>query len=140
MTFSIAIDALMSIDMSEPCGRIVVSDWQEPFLIAPVSGHPRPEESFEGLWRSELTRLINGAPAVVLPTQPGRGWVLYREDDHVYVQEQLFMVPDEDGELVLDASTFAIQPRETISDEGDEISEWATTVQAIKSFLESCAA
>ena len=135
--FAINVDALASEAFGLPCGRIAVGDWEETFALASLPERVRPEQSLEDVWRRELRRLVDGAPAVVLPVQPGRGWVLYRDLEVVHVQDQLFLVPDTEGDMILDGKTFAIRPRETVSEIGSPSSEWSTSMESIQLFLES---
>ena len=66
---------------------------------------------------------------------PQRAWVLYREDAAVYVQDQL-LIPGWDGSLSEEGTVLSVPPHRTISDTGEPISEWETTVQSIETFLD----
>ena len=137
--FSISIDSATTEETGVPCARIVVGDWQEAFALAPMTGHADPRETLPTVWRRELQRLVGGASAVVLPAQPGRAWVLYREAGEVFVQDQLFLADDGAGQMALDDAKFVVRPRRAKSDDGQSVSEWNTSIRAIQIFLEGAA-
>lgn len=65
----------------------------------------------------------------------GQWWVLYREGEKVYVQNQLILKKNLTGGFnPLDPYSH-IPKRKTETDEGDKISEWEVTVQDMREFL-----
>jgi hypothetical protein len=69
---------------------------------------------------------LTGKPAVALVHDPRSAWVIYRENDLCFVQQK----------LSLDGRFSDLQPRETTTEDGEEISEWPTTIEAIRQFLQ----
>jgi CdiI N-terminal domain len=100
----------------EQLGEVTVGDFVERFAIWPSSA---PD------WKAELQRLIDGAPVVALIHDPRFAWVVYREGDACFVQQRLSLDGRFDGLL----------PRKTVMEDGDPISEWATSIEEISNFV-----
>lgn len=122
-----------------PLGIIQIGESTERFTL--LSGYWSPEDYLRH-WCDALGRLVQGAPAVALVTRMSspdengirQAWVLFRCGQDVYVQERLF-VPDEPVRFDEDEHLVNLEPRQTIGEEGERISEWVTNVAAIQSFL-----
>jgi len=67
----------------------------------------------------------------------GRWWVLYREGENVYVQNQLIFRKYLTGEFNPLDPYAHIPKRETETDEGDKISEWEVKLHDMREFLKS---
>jgi hypothetical protein len=100
-------------------GRITVGDWSETFSCYPVG---QSVEEMAEQWKERLGLLLRGAEAVALVHDPRLAYVVYREGNRCFVQEHL----DVKG-----AGFAVLRPRETVSDEGQSISEWETSLSAI---------
>jgi hypothetical protein len=101
-------------------GEIVVGDFRETFAC-----HSADFGELEHGWRELLRALVEGEPAVVLRHDPRFAWIVYREGADCYVQQRLSV----DG-------TFAdILPGVTTSEDGHAVSEWATSLDAVRQFL-----
>ncbi len=118
-------------------GFITVGDFHEhfPLLIGKWS-----LSQYQSQWREALTSLVNGTGPVALMCEMCRtgrlAWVLYREGDHVFIRQVLFVpgarwLVDADGQLIQS------EPREIQSEDGESISEWRTDINAIKDFMKS---
>lgn len=108
----------------ERLGEIVVGDFQERFSCYPVGG---AFGNFEANWRAELVALAHGGPVALLRHDPRLAWLVYREGDECLVQQRL----STNGEFT------GLLPRTVTTDDGDELSTWATTVAAIRQFLDA---
>jgi len=101
-------------------GEIVVGDFRETFAC-----HSDDFAGLEDGWRERLRALVEGEPAVVLRHDPRFAWIVYREGADCYVQQR----------LSLDGSFADVLPRVTKTEDGDAVSEWATTFAAVGQFL-----
>ncbi|MDB5174301.1 MAG: CdiI N-terminal domain [Phycisphaerales bacterium] len=84
----------------------------------------------------ELQMLVSGAAAVGLLTAPNMAWLLYRFGDDVLIHQNL-IVPGWDGELSPNGFITRVPHYCSEDDEGRQISEWATTVDAVRAFLDA---
>jgi hypothetical protein len=98
----------------------VDGDFRETFAC-----HSEDFARLEDGWRARLLALVEGEPAVVLRHDPRFAWIVYREGDNCYVQQR----------LSADGSFADVLPRVTTTEDGDAVSEWATSVDAVGSFL-----
>ncbi len=85
-------------------------------------------------WSDELRLLVGGVPAVALPTASNMAWVLYRFGSEALVQHML-MLPGVGPTLSRDGKVGDIPAHAAISEDGERISEWATTIEAISAFV-----
>ncbi len=103
-------------------------------------------EDYECQWREALVRIVQGVDSkVVLMTWASkptlhrilRAWRLQREDVNVRLQERIY-VP-EDYEFDVDDQGVVIdhEDMQGLNEEGDRISEWRTTIDAIRDFLDN---
>ena len=104
----------------EALGEIAVGTFTERFACY-VPGSPEPE------WRSKLQALLDGEPVAALVHDPRFAWVIYREGDCCFVQQR-FSVDGRFDDLL---------PRQTKTEEGERISEWSTTLDAIRRFVQA---
>jgi CdiI N-terminal domain len=127
-------------------GKIVIDSFCETFT-ASLSSWTR--EQYDRHWNTALERLIDGADRSALitsyiepPTEAGPNdflvwWPLYRDGDTVYVQNHLLFFGKLKAQFLLERSWESLSDRQVMNDEGQKISEWVTTVQDIRNFLDS---
>jgi hypothetical protein len=88
MTFDIGLlDESKVGGNGQRLGCITINDFTERF----AAYHPDPDGDvgdLPGLWRAELSQLVDGAPAVRLVHDPRMAWVVYREGDDCFVQKK----------------------------------------------------
>jgi hypothetical protein len=101
-------------------GEIVVGDLHETFAC-----HSDDFAGLEDGWRERLQALIEGEPAVVLRHDPWFAWIVYRQGADCYVQQR----------LSVDGSFADLLPRVATTQDGDTVSEWATSLAAIRQFV-----
>ena len=107
----------------ERVGRIRIGDFEENFACCNLARVGVDE--FPTIWRENLEKLLEGEYCVALVHDPRFAWVVYREGDSCYVQQHFFI----EGEFD------TIRPRETVNEDGDQISEWSVGFSAISDFL-----
>ncbi len=121
-------------------GTIVIGEFKEtfesPLLFWSVS-------DYQAHWKQALERIVSGALNSCLITSiydPGISnfwiwWLLYREGQMVYIQNHLLFL--ERLKSVLDPLNpyIHIPERRVINEDGQQISEWQTSIKAIEQFL-----
>jgi hypothetical protein len=101
-----------------PLGQITIGDFTERFACFAA-------DSRELKWKEQLQRLVDGQPVALLVHDPRFAWVIYRAGDTCFVQQQF----SRDG-------TFRdLSARTSATDDGQPVSEWRTSVAAIRRFL-----
>jgi hypothetical protein len=121
-------------------GYLRVGDFHEEFI---VTLNYWSIEDYELNWMTSLKRLAAGADCVGLMTwmvppdssDHGRAWILYRERELVFLQDQLFPWPDVRPQFETGGQLVGIPNRRTHNDEGCEISEWCLPLAAVLEFL-----
>jgi hypothetical protein len=120
-------------------GKIEIDGFAETFVASLVSWS---RDEYESQWHRACRRLLEGANESVLIasyvdpsiTEFCMWWPLYREGEIVLVQNQLLLYSQ--LSLPFNASEPWASPgkRELVTDDGEEISEWDTTLDQIKQF------
>ena len=103
-----------------PLGEITIGDFTESFACYPA-------DSREAKWREQLQALVDGKAVALLVHDPRFAWVLFREGDVCFVQQK----------LSLDGTFTDIGGRTLVTEDGDPVSEWSTSVSDIRAFLQT---
>jgi hypothetical protein len=103
-------------------GEIVVGNFREVFSFYP-SGAPVNE--LPAVWRAELAALVAGEPVALLRHDPRFAWVVYREGEECFIQQR----------LSIDGRFQGLLPRVVTTEEGQAVSEWETSLGAIRQYL-----
>jgi hypothetical protein len=111
-------------------GEIRVGDFVERFAVHPFL---RPIEHVAARWRNELRALVAGQDAIGLPTASNMAWILYRIDQKVFVH-QMLMLPGQGPRMSRTKKVIRI-PSYSPQTTGGRVSEWATTIEAVRAFL-----
>ncbi|MBC2908272.1 hypothetical protein H4N64_43680 [Streptomyces sp. PSKA01] len=64
-------------------------------------------------------------------------WPLYRSGEIVYVQNSIIFLEELEGDFDTDEPWRFVEPRSTVDEDGHEISEWQTTIDEVREFLNS---
>ncbi len=104
----------------EQLGEITIGDFTEKFACAPP-----PSEELG--WKMQLQALLRGEPAVALVHDPRFAWVVYREGNRCFIQQRFFA----------DSDFHNLLPRRTETEDGHKISEWSTTIEDIRSYVQA---
>ncbi|MEU5896221.1 MULTISPECIES: hypothetical protein [Streptomyces] len=65
-------------------------------------------------------------------------WPLYRRGTDVYVQNSVIFLTELTEEFRPAEPWLSIEPRATVDEDGNEISEWRTTIEEVRAFLSTC--
>lgn len=102
----------------ERLGEITIGDFTERFVCY-------VPESAELEWKVQLQSLLDGEEVVALVHDLHFAWVVYREGMRCFVQQR----------LSLDSQFKNLLPRVTVTEDGRRVSEWSTTIEAIRRFV-----
>ena len=129
--FSIRVLAGERTRYGKQLGEIRIGDFTERFDVYPFLGSV---EVVQDRWRVELGRLVGGRRAIGLATASNMTWVLHRYGSAVRVNEMAMMCGI-GPRLTTGGRVTRIRPCPVFNDDGQRISVWTTTVEAIRSFL-----
>ncbi|MDF7802095.1 hypothetical protein P4C99_21670 [Pontiellaceae bacterium B1224] len=138
MTFKIDI-----IDEDKDLGEIQIGDFIESFEVCPCYWN---HQKYKEKWIENIELLLTGeVSACCLTTwmhKPNsddnyRGWILYREKEHIFIHEVLFWHPGNVPTFDQNENIISIPLRETEDEEGNEISEWEVDLQSIQEYIKS---
>ncbi len=114
-------------------GEMRIGGFVEQFAVYPVAG---TVEDVADRWNDELDYLVKGAQAIGLQTATNMAWVLYRVDQRVLVHQNL-ITPAWGGEVSPNGTIVRVPPYTSKSKDGRGVSEWTTTLEAVRAFLEA---
>jgi contact-dependent growth inhibition (CDI) system CdiI-like immunity protein len=129
-----------SSDPALAYGRIRIGDFHERFEMD-LSFWSRPD--YERHWLRGVGRLLAGGDVSCLVSamrDPETAefiiwWPLYRLGDEVKVQNQILFMTDLPETLDPEDPFRHVLPRTTSSTEGTPVSEWTTTMEALRQFM-----
>jgi hypothetical protein len=122
-------------------GRITVGAFADEFEASLTFWSA---DDYRASWRSALSVLAAAETAtsclVSSITDPATSnfvfcWPLYRDGDDVYVQSSLIFLDELPGEFDPARPWLFVQPRSTVDEDGNHISEWHTGMPAVRQFL-----
>jgi len=122
-------------------GRIVIGDFAETFVV-PVGFWG--ESDYRASWRRAFEVLETGPRAVsclmTSMTDPATSnfltcWPMYREGEDVYVQNAIVFLDEIEGPFDPEAPWGSLEPRQGTDDDGNRISEWATSMGSLREFF-----
>ncbi len=101
-------------------------------------------DDYQRQWREGVRRILAGEPRSGLITSlydPATArfiewWPLFRDGDVVFVQNHLLFLDKLHGPFDPNDPYRHVRERRIVNDEGVRISEWRTTVEALRRFLE----
>ena len=108
----------------ERLGVISAGDLTERFTCTPANG---TVAQLAARWLAALQSLLAGADSVALVHDPRFAWIVYREPEGCFIQQL----------MSLDGDFETIPPRETVTEDGERISEWAVSLSEIQRFVET---
>lgn len=112
-------------------GKICVGNFVEQFAVYSVL---KPFVLIVEHWTTELQKLVSGATAVGLAASPSMAWILYRFGTKVHVQQVLAV--EESGLVISNEMRVTRIPQyEPVGADGEQVSEWLTSVEDVRAFL-----
>ena len=111
--------------------KIRIGDFSEDFGVCYFSGG---KGSTVEQWRHELQKLCDGAKFAAIHHQPLMAWVLYRDGHDVAIQQHL-LVEGWEGKIDESSRIIDVPPLRHTCVDGEKISEWRTTLNAVQQFL-----
>lgn len=140
MSFAIQFCGPYNPDENTYKGEIVIGDHTESFW-APLWYWSVAD--YERQWKEGLIRVVEGQTKSCLITSMNDPtlakfifwWPLYRVGNQIYIQNHILFL---DKRLRFSEKDLyeRVPDREVLSDEGDPISEWATTTEVLSSILQ----
>ena len=100
-------------------------------------------EDYKEQWQRALISINQGAKKahlVAAMRDPANSdfistYVLYREGDRVYVQNQIILCEGNEQAIASGNLEKLVEERETETEDGTKISEWSTSLDQIKAFI-----
>ncbi|WP_120497429.1 hypothetical protein [Kiloniella sp. EL199] len=138
--FSISLSDGAVVHYDEPCvlGTIKIDDFSES-IYAPLAYWN--VNDYRKQWREACQDLLSGCEKTALITSMKDSdnanflvtWPMYRAENKVYIQNQILFL----DEVSFDENNISnsISEREAEAEDGEPISEWSVSVEAIESFV-----
>lgn len=121
-------------------GRLTLGHFREEFQAPLFEWAPG---DYTAHWVDMAERLMKGAPVAVFlthmlhPNAPYHlGWPAWREGDHVFVQERLFLREQLNGHFDPECPEVHAGPRQELSVEGRTIAQWRVGLRDVAAFVE----
>jgi hypothetical protein len=122
-------------------GRVIIGDFTETFRV-PLGFWD--ESDYRRSWRRAF-EVLNANPRatsclMTSMTDPANSnfltcWPMYREGEDVYIQNALIFLDEIEGDFEVAAPWNSVRPREEIDEDGNRISEWATSMNSLREFF-----
>lgn len=125
-------------------GRITVGDFAESFYMDLSYWSV---EEYGRSWRDSLQVIFDGEESdsclIASITDPDASnfifcWPLYRRGEDVIVQNSIIFLDELEGDFNPLEPWSSVRPRLTVDKDGNSISEWRTSVSAVRDFLGGC--
>ncbi|MCY0938053.1 hypothetical protein [Streptomyces sp. H34-S4] len=125
-------------------GRITVGDFVESFYMD-LSYWSIDE--YERSWRDSIQLILDGEERdsclIVSITNPEASnfifsWPLYRRGEDVIIQNSIIFLDELERDFDPLEPWSSVRPRLTVDEDGNSISEWRTSVSAVRDFLGGC--
>jgi hypothetical protein len=122
-------------------GRITIGDFSEELYVGLASWD---REKYEHQWKVAIARIVAGAgrSALIVSyiellfSHYVMLWPMYRDGETVYIQNRMLFFDQLSKPFSTDRPWDSLQERETISPEGERISEWVTDIDSLRAYLE----
>jgi hypothetical protein len=122
-------------------GLITIGSFQERFIASLDYWNAA---DYARHWKQAIRRIIQFSPSSCLITSmydPVTAnyvywWTMYRINRTVFIQNQIFFLDKLSTPFNPNNPFTSIPERETVNEDGDEISEWSTTVEELEAFLQ----
>ncbi len=124
-----------------PLARIAVGMFEEQFPVPVIYWSP---DDYRRQWREGVRRIVEGdskSGLITALSDPSTArfiewWPLFRDADAVFVQNHLLFLETLREPFDPNHPYSHVRDRRVVDDEGNDISEWQTTVEALRRFLD----
>ncbi len=121
-------------------GQITLGRFTERFE-SPL--HYWDRGNYEQQWYSAASRVLSDSKRVALVTamyDPAIAnflmwWAIYREENYAFFQNQLFFLDKLTIPFDIARIDELVRPRQTVNEDGRQISEWSVPLEELESFL-----
>lgn len=126
-------------------GRITIGDFSEGFFASLTYWDI---DEYERSWAASVRHALASEEAdsvlITSITEPSTSnfvfsWPLHRRGDVVYVQNAIIFLDELSTPFDPRQPWLSVNPRETVTEDGDHISEWRTSADALRTFLGTAA-
>lgn len=126
---------------SEASAEIVVNDFRERLSI-PLGYWAKND--YEEQWIAAITSILEPnttkAALVTEMYDPLTAnfiniWPLYKDDDRIYIQNSILFLDKLKGDFQISQLSSYVLERETINEDGDDISEWNISIKDLEEFI-----
>lgn len=122
--------------------EIRINEFSERF-VAPIEQWML--DDYNQQWKTAVTRIIKGAIKdyfMASMRDPEKSdfvsvYAMYREEERVYVQNQIIICSGNEEIIRSGDLSSLVNDREIETDDGERISEWETSIEDLKRFVES---
>jgi hypothetical protein len=127
---------------AEASGRIVIGHFTETFMV-PLGFWD--ESDYRHSWRQAFEVLNadqNSVSCLMTSMTDPRDsnflacWPMYRAGEDVYIQNALVFLDEIEGAFDTSAPWRYVRPRQGIDEDGNKISEWATSMDSLREFFD----
>ena len=128
-------------DSAETSGKIIIGDFTETFRV-PLGFWN--ESDYRRSWRQAF-EVLNANPQstsclMTSMTDPRSSnflvcWPMYREGEDVYIQNAIIFLDEIEGAFDPAVPWDYVEPRHGIDEDGNKISEWITSMDALREFF-----
>jgi hypothetical protein len=141
VAFNLTLD-VAAVRSKDVYGRILIGDFSERFVASLADWSPA---DYETHWLESARRILSGQVRSAFVTSfvgPDKApnltwWPSYRVGDVVYVQNQLLFYQQLQQPFTPDRLYECVKERETVSEDGEEISEWEMPLNWLADFATS---
>lgn len=136
---TVSVDSAGAADRT--VGRIVIGDFVEAFRV-PLGFWG--ESDYRRSWQRAYGVLEGSSTSrsclMVAMTDPDFSnfltcWPMYRDGDDVYLQNSLIFLDQLDSAFDVERPWESIGPRSVVDEDGNSISEWATSMGSLREFF-----
>jgi hypothetical protein len=139
--FSIGISAEDKYDEQKACyGYIQIGDFREKLEINVSFWMP---EDYIAQWNRAILRIVEKDEKSCLITSLSSPqdsnfifwWPMYRNKDTVFIQNGILFLDEISSSFTFENPYEDVPDRETVSEDGEPISEWEISIDALKNYL-----
>ena len=121
-------------------GKITIGDFREDIFVNLCSWN---QDRYRQQWKRAVSRIVSGESQSALIVEYGDPpdlnyvmlWPMFRVADAVYIQNRMLFFSQLTIPFSPDSPWDSIEDRKTVNPEGQQISEWRTSMDSLRDFL-----